>query len=101
MSQKCRIIAFQVPGSRAGEAITVARCDVHNWDMGYGLALSGLTQGSMCPLGRIEQAVDDGVDRFNREIFQQFMQYMSESTKAREGMFKASEDLRTDPEAAP
>lgn len=56
----CRFASFMVPVASAtgyGTARAMTRCEEHNWDF------DGPVSGNLCPIGRIDKAVEDGLAR--------------------------------------
>lgn len=57
----CKINCFMVPENptaATSRAVSRCRCEFHSWDFGDGFSAS---VGTLCPLGRIEKAVEDGI----------------------------------------
>lgn len=55
--QRCEIVSSVVanPGSGGAFGFSVTRCQTHQWDFGQ------VPATSPCPLGRIEQATEEGL----------------------------------------
>lgn len=53
---KCQVESYAVSSSQSplGPALAVTRCRTHNFDMTGTI----MTDGTMCPLGRIEDATE-------------------------------------------
>lgn len=58
----CKIRSWAVSGD-FGLGVAMSRCDAHDWNFGVGGCQSG-----MCPVGRVEKAIDEGIERINKVI---------------------------------
>ena len=59
---KCKMMSFMVPEGppyfATGAAKCITRCETHNWTFdNYSIA------NELCPLGRIENAVEEGIQK--------------------------------------
>lgn len=63
----CELFCMMVPEDHryaSSRAVSACMCKTHQWNFPTGMPIAN---GSLCPIGRIEQAVEDGIDRFKRE----------------------------------
>lgn len=63
----CKLISYYVPdypasGLGTGTAKLVTKCETHEWTFE-----TPIVKG-MCPMGRIEKAIDDGLTRIAQAI---------------------------------
>ena len=59
----CKLISYVVPENpfmATSRAVGTSRCETHNWDFGFGYPVG---EGTLCPLGRIEQAIEEGLEK--------------------------------------
>ena len=57
----CKLISYVVPENpfaATSRAIGTSKCLTHDWDFGFGYPVG---ENTLCPLGRIEKAVEDGL----------------------------------------
>jgi hypothetical protein len=52
----CKLVSFHISTEPFGIARAITRCDTHNWPVEGPIGAEYL-----CPLGRIEKAVEDGL----------------------------------------
>ena len=65
----CKLVAFMVPDGPPyyanGAMQAVTRCEEHDWMMNGPVGADGL-----CPIGRVEKAVEDGLAKIARAVGQ-------------------------------
>ena len=63
----CRLVSFAISVEPFGSAKAVTKCEEHNWMMeGYFTQLPD--QQLLCPLGRVEKAVEDGLAKIDAAV---------------------------------